>query len=130
MVPWLHPQNMQIICSCWPWLLLFTIMAHSNITNKGVPAGFFITNMESTAVISEWLLRVRNNHNLNVKRIMIDCSPTEIPAIAVSQLCLGFRFYCAIGILNVHGIPILLLMYCKLIFFNNTLIFTLFKYLW
>lgn len=56
-------------------------MIRNNTTHKGVPAGFFITSIETTNIIAEWLYWVKSNNIINVKRIMIDCAPAEIAAI-------------------------------------------------
>ncbi|KAI8889117.1 hypothetical protein K501DRAFT_171852 [Backusella circina FSU 941] len=61
---------------------LFTIIICSCISLKGIPDGFFfITSNETTNIIAEWLTWVKTNHQLNVKRIMIDCASAEIAAI-------------------------------------------------
>lgn len=61
---------------------LFTIVVTSPVTRKGVPVCFFITDAEKTPILSQWLFWVKQTVSaLSVKRIMIDCSATEIAAI-------------------------------------------------
>lgn len=60
---------------------LFTIVVRSQTTNKGVPVCFFITSHEIVPTLKTWLEWLNSNLTLRVKRIMIDCSPTEIRAI-------------------------------------------------
>lgn len=54
------------------------------MTNKGVPVCFFVTNRESSAVIAKWLEWVKESAVVQPKRIMIDCSATEIEAIRLA----------------------------------------------
>ena len=52
------------------------------MTRQGVPVCFFVTDAERTPIISQWLNWVVGTvANHKVRRIMIDCSPTEIAAI-------------------------------------------------
>ncbi|EIE76341.1 hypothetical protein RO3G_01045 [Rhizopus delemar RA 99-880] len=53
----------------------------SPITNKGVPVCFFITDREVLSTLEQWLTWLKSTFTLKVKKIMIDCSPTEIGAI-------------------------------------------------
>jgi hypothetical protein len=47
-----------------------------------VPVYFFVTDAEKTTVLAQWLDWVKQSApSLSVKRIMIDCSATEIAAI-------------------------------------------------
>lgn len=48
---------------------------------KGVPVCFCIIDKEVTNILVEWFTWLKNNFTLNVNRIMIDCSQTEITAI-------------------------------------------------
>ncbi|ORE06597.1 hypothetical protein BCV72DRAFT_262645 [Rhizopus microsporus var. microsporus] len=41
----------------------------------------FVTDHEIIPTLRQWLNWLKDNVNLNVKRIMVDCSPTEIAAI-------------------------------------------------
>lgn len=54
------------------------------MTNKGAPVCFFVTNRESSAVIAKWLKWVKDSVAVRPKRIMIDCSATEIEAIRLA----------------------------------------------
>ncbi|CEP17264.1 hypothetical protein [Parasitella parasitica] len=60
---------------------LYTIVVKSPITLKGVPVCFFLTDKEVIPTLSKWLSLLKSTFSLNVKTIMIDCSPTEIGAI-------------------------------------------------
>ena len=60
---------------------MFTIVVRNKTTNKGVPVCFFITNREVVPVLVKWMNWVKQAASVNVKRIMIDCSATEIEAI-------------------------------------------------
>lgn len=60
---------------------LFTIVIKNKVTMKGVPVCFCITDKEVTNILVEWFMWIKESCNLNVKRIMIDCSQTEISAI-------------------------------------------------
>ncbi|KAG1046890.1 hypothetical protein G6F43_010640 [Rhizopus delemar] len=60
---------------------LFTIVVRSPITNKGVPVCFFITDREVLSTLEQWLTWLKSTFTLKLKKIMIDCSPTEIGAI-------------------------------------------------
>ncbi|KAG1040313.1 hypothetical protein G6F43_012307 [Rhizopus delemar] len=60
---------------------LFTIVVRSPITNKGVPVCFFITDREVLSTLEQWLTWLKSTFTLKIKKIMIDCSPTEIGAI-------------------------------------------------
>lgn len=60
---------------------LFSIVVKSSTTLKGVPVCFCILGKEVTEVLVKWLNWSKNTFTLNVKRIMIDCSSTEIAAI-------------------------------------------------
>ncbi|KAG2215070.1 hypothetical protein INT45_014325 [Circinella minor] len=57
------------------------LMVASDITNKGCPVAFFITNSESSFTISCWLSWLKFECGFYPKRIMIDCSVTEMDAI-------------------------------------------------
>lgn len=61
---------------------MFTIVVKNPITLKGIPVCFCITDKEVSNILVEWFLWLKENFNLNVKRIMIDCSQTEISAIS------------------------------------------------
>ena len=60
---------------------LYTIIIRSPVTNRGVPVCQFITDREVIPTLSSWLNWLKTNFILKVKRIMIECSPTEIAAI-------------------------------------------------
>ncbi|OAD66983.1 hypothetical protein PHYBLDRAFT_151921 [Phycomyces blakesleeanus NRRL 1555(-)] len=60
---------------------LYTIVVRSNVTNKGVPVCFFVTNAEFITTLLQWLNWVKSNCSLCVKCMMIDCSPVEIGAL-------------------------------------------------
>lgn len=60
---------------------LMSVVVYNNVTNKGVPVTFFVNSIESSPTISKWLEWLKSTLNLNVKRMMIDCSPTEQMAI-------------------------------------------------
>jgi hypothetical protein len=54
----------------------------SPITNKGVPVCFFVTDAERTSILVQWFTWLKTQLGpLSVKKIMIDCSATEISAI-------------------------------------------------
>ncbi|CEP13224.1 hypothetical protein [Parasitella parasitica] len=63
---------------------LMTIVVHNPITKKGLLVAFFITSMECSPTIERFLSWLKNNNNLKLKRIMIDCSATEQRAIILS----------------------------------------------
>lgn len=63
---------------------LYTIVVRNNVTNKGVPVCFFITNREVTPVLVKWLEWVKNCASVKPKRIMIDCSATEMEALRLA----------------------------------------------
>ncbi|OAD81259.1 hypothetical protein PHYBLDRAFT_161878 [Phycomyces blakesleeanus NRRL 1555(-)] len=60
---------------------LYIIAVRSNVTNKGGPVYFFVTNAELITTLSQWLSWVKSNCSLCVKCVMIDCSPVEIDAL-------------------------------------------------
>jgi hypothetical protein len=60
---------------------LYTIVVRSPITNKGVPVCSFLTDKEIEPILVTCLKWLKETFVLNVKNIMIDCSPTEISAI-------------------------------------------------
>jgi hypothetical protein len=61
---------------------LFTIVVRSQITNKGVPVCFFITDRENQPVFVQWLNWIISVvGELSVKIFLVDCSATEISAI-------------------------------------------------
>jgi hypothetical protein len=60
---------------------LYTIVVRSPFTNKGVPVAFMLTSNEIIPLLVKWLQNIKDNNNLNVARIMIDCSTAEIGAI-------------------------------------------------
>ncbi|SAM07974.1 hypothetical protein [Absidia glauca] len=60
---------------------LYTIVVRSPFTNKGAPVAFMLTAGEIIRTWGKWLHNMKDNNNLNVARIMIDCSATEIAAI-------------------------------------------------
>ncbi|OAD69167.1 hypothetical protein PHYBLDRAFT_172422 [Phycomyces blakesleeanus NRRL 1555(-)] len=60
---------------------LYMIVVRSNVTNKGVPVCFFVTNAEFITTLLQWLNWVKSNCSLRVKCGMIDCSPVEIGAL-------------------------------------------------
>ncbi|PHZ17466.1 uncharacterized protein RHIMIDRAFT_243532 [Rhizopus microsporus ATCC 52813] len=60
---------------------LLTIVVRSSITNKRLPVCFFVTDNEIIPTLHQWLSWLKDSFNLNVKRIMVDCSPTEFAAI-------------------------------------------------
>ena len=60
---------------------LFSLVTRSDVTNKGCPVAFFITNSESSFTISRWLSWLKFECGFYPKRIMIDCSVTEMDAI-------------------------------------------------
>jgi hypothetical protein len=60
---------------------LYTIVVRSPATNRGVPVCYFITDNEIILNIHKWLAWLNTQFSLNVKRIMIDCSPVEIAAV-------------------------------------------------
>lgn len=60
---------------------LYTIVVRSTVTNKGVPVCFMLTSNEIIPNLVKWLQWIKENNNLNVNRIMIDWSTTEIAAI-------------------------------------------------
>lgn len=62
---------------------LFTIVVKSPVTNKGVPVVFFITDAERQPILVQWLKWLVDVAGgvLPVKRIMVDCSQTEISSI-------------------------------------------------
>ncbi|SAM06207.1 hypothetical protein [Absidia glauca] len=60
---------------------LYTIMVRSPFTNKGVPVAFMLTSSEVIPNLVKWFNDLKINNNLNVQRIMINCSTTEIAAI-------------------------------------------------
>lgn len=60
---------------------MYTIVVRNKVTNKGVPVCFFVTNREVTAVLVKWLEWVKESADISPKRVMIDCSATEIQAL-------------------------------------------------
>jgi hypothetical protein len=77
---------------------LFTTVVTSPVTRQGVPVCFFVTDAEKTTALAQWLDWVKQSvPGLNVERIMIDCSATEIAAIKV-HLVMMYKFYYATGI--------------------------------
>lgn len=60
---------------------LYSIVVRSPYTNKGVPVAFMLTSNETIPNLVKWFTFIKESANLNVKRIMIDCSTTEIGAI-------------------------------------------------
>jgi hypothetical protein len=60
---------------------LMSVVVYNNVTNKGVPVAFFVNSIESGSTISKWLEWLKSTFNLNVNKIMIDCSATEQMAI-------------------------------------------------
>ncbi|OAD66222.1 hypothetical protein PHYBLDRAFT_152795 [Phycomyces blakesleeanus NRRL 1555(-)] len=61
--------------------IVFHEVVKSNVTNKGVPVCFFVTNAEFITILSQWLNWVKSNCSLHVKRVMTGCSPVEISAL-------------------------------------------------
>ena len=100
LVSWMSPWQVKLLKNAQEWCLdsthktctsfnnnnddayLFTIVVRSDITNKGVPVCFFITDAEKQTVLVEWLKWIITVvGDLSVKKIMIDCSATEISAL-------------------------------------------------
>lgn len=52
-----------------------------NATNRGIPVAWFTTSIVSDFALIKCLSWLRDNNDLQVKKIMIDGSPTENLAI-------------------------------------------------
>ncbi|KAG1501015.1 hypothetical protein G6F53_011179 [Rhizopus delemar] len=60
---------------------LFTAVVGSPITSKSVPVCFFITDHEVLSTSEQWLTSLKSTFTLKLKKIIIDCSLTEVGAI-------------------------------------------------
>ncbi|KAG1042622.1 hypothetical protein G6F43_011853 [Rhizopus delemar] len=60
---------------------LFTVVVGSPITSKSVPVCFFIADHEVLSTLEQWLTSLKSTFTLKLKKIIIDCSLTEIGAI-------------------------------------------------
>lgn len=100
LVSWMSPWQVKLLKNAQEWSLdsthkicisfqnnhddayLFTIVVRSQITNKGVPVCFFITDRENQPVFVQWLNWIISVvAELSVKNFLVDCSVTEISAI-------------------------------------------------
>ncbi|ORE02956.1 hypothetical protein BCV72DRAFT_316550 [Rhizopus microsporus var. microsporus] len=77
----LDTQNMQIIQWTKKNGYLFTVVVRSSTTSKGPSVRVFVTNHEIIPTLHQWLSWLKDVFSLDVKRTMVDCSPTEIAAI-------------------------------------------------
>ncbi|KAG2224539.1 hypothetical protein INT45_004384 [Circinella minor] len=67
---------------------LFSLVTRINVTNKGCPVRFFITNSESSFTIQLSWLKLK--HGFQFTHTMIDCSTTEMNAISYT---FGFHVF-------------------------------------
>ncbi|KAI7890277.1 uncharacterized protein EV154DRAFT_512053 [Mucor mucedo] len=97
-IGWLSPWQKKLLESSNEWCLvltpttcksfinkytvceLVTIMVR-NATNRGIPVAWFTTSIVSDFALIKCLSWLRDNNDLQVKKIMIDGSPTENLAI-------------------------------------------------
>jgi hypothetical protein len=62
-------------------VILSTIIVKDNITGKEAPAGFMITNDEHGGPLKRWLSKLKNDLRVWPRRILIDCSETQMNAV-------------------------------------------------
>ena len=62
---------------------LYTLVIRSNVTGKGCPVGWMLTNSETHYPIVSWLQWVRDTVMFSPTQVMIDNSDTEIKALRI-----------------------------------------------
>jgi len=60
---------------------LYTVLARNQVTGRGVPLAFMLTNAENQIPITNFLKELQREGSFNPEFIMIDCSETEAAAV-------------------------------------------------
>ena len=61
-------------------IFVYNFIVKSSLTGKGTPIAFLITNKQSHEPLAAFL-KLFVDHNIKIKRFIIDCLPTEVKAI-------------------------------------------------